>query len=99
VTTAGEAIDTPVILTDSDVESNSIVPVAPEVPPVTFSPNGLKVPDPLPAPVAVNITPTAFEDAPIDVKFDVPVVTITYCSPAVDAVEAIVKSSAVVIFK
>ena len=32
------------------------------------------VPDPEPAPVAVNCTPTVFEDAPIDVKLVVPTV-------------------------
>ena len=34
-----------------------------------------------PIPVAVKVTPTVFEEAPIEVKFVLPTDTIVYCLP------------------
>jgi hypothetical protein len=42
------------------------------------------VPDPVPALVAVNTTPTVLEEAPIKVKLVDPTATILYCCPVLN---------------
>ena len=48
------------------------------------------VPEPVPAPVAVNTVPTVLADAPIRVKLVDPKLTILYCFPTTNEV-AVVK--------